>query len=154
VLNTITDSTLLAYDMFVSRLSLEDRRQYYTDSLVAADLFGIPAGIVPQTYEEFLTYMDRMMNGGIIQVSEQARDIRRALFARTPSGTLLYAGSAVGIALLPKRLRHEFGFSWKLEDWGWLKRIPPICQSLRRYTPGILCANPAATASELLLRWQ
>jgi hypothetical protein len=67
---------------------------------------------------------------------------------------LLFAGSAVGIALLPKRLRLEFGFSWKLEDWRWLKRIPRLCQSLRRYTPGILCANPAATASELLLRWQ
>jgi len=154
VLSTITDSTLLAYDVFVSRLSLEDRRQYYTDSLVAADLFGIPAGIVPQTYEEFLNYMDRMMNSGIIHVSQQARDIRKALFARTPSGMLLFAGSAAGVALLPKRLRHEFGFTWRFEDWRWLRKIPPICKSLRRYTPGILCANPAATASELLLRWQ
>jgi uncharacterized protein (DUF2236 family) len=154
VLSTITDSTLLAYDTLVSRLSIEDRRQYYTDSLVAADLFGIPAGIVPQTYEAFVAYMDHMMNDGAIHVTDQARDIRRALFAKTPSGMMLFAGSAVGIALLPKRLRHEFGFSWKLEDWRWLKRIPRLCQSLRRYTPGILCANPAATASELLLRWQ
>jgi uncharacterized protein (DUF2236 family) len=117
VLSTITDSTLLAYDCWFPAFLNDCRNSvYYTDSLVAADLFGIPASIVPQTYEEFLNYMDRMMNGGIIHVSEQARDIRKALFARTPSGMMLLAGSAVGIALLPKRLRDEFGFSWKLED--------------------------------------
>src|SRR4029450_5584013 len=35
VLSTITESTLLAYDLFVSRLTVQDRRQYYADSLVA-----------------------------------------------------------------------------------------------------------------------
>jgi len=154
VLNTITDSTLLAYEVFVANLSIEDRRQYYSDSLVAADLFGIPSSIVPPTYEDFVVYMEHMMNSGVIHVTDQARDIRRALFAKTPSGMLLFAGSAVGIALLPQRLRREFGFTWKLEEWRWLRKIPSICQNLRRYTPGILCANPAATASELLLRFQ
>jgi uncharacterized protein (DUF2236 family) len=152
VLGTITDSALLAYDMFVSRLTIEDRREYYIDSLVASDLFGIPRGIVPKTYDDFQIYMDRMLEGGILQVSDQARDIRHALFATTPSGMLLYAGSALGIALLPERLRREFGFGWRLDQMQWTRRIPAVCRRLRRYTPSILFANPAATASELLLR--
>jgi uncharacterized protein (DUF2236 family) len=153
VLSTITDSTLLAYDMFVSRLTIEDRRQYYRDSLVAADLFGIPGGIVPKTYDDFTIYMNHMMAGSVIQVSEQAREIRRALFAATPSGILLFAGSALGIALLPERLRCEFGFGWRLEEKRWLRRVPALCRRLRRYTPSLLCANPAATASELFARF-
>jgi uncharacterized protein (DUF2236 family) len=152
VLSTITESTLLAYELFVKKLSSDEREEYYKESLVAAELFGIPSAIVPQTYEEFSAYMARMMVSGEIQVSEQALDIRRALFARTPSGMLLFAGSSVGIALLPERLRREFGFSWEVEQKRWLQRIPSICRSLRRFTPSVFCANPAATASALLLQ--
>ena len=54
--------------------------------------------------------------------------------------------------MLPERLRSEFGFRWKIEQKRWLQRIPAICRSLRRYTPSVLCANPAAIASELLLQ--
>src|SRR5262249_8987441 len=93
-LNTITESTLLSDELFVSKLSMQERCQYYSDSLVAADLFDIPSAIVPQTYDDFLEYMDHMMNSGAMQVSNQAREISRALFARTPSGMLLFAGSA------------------------------------------------------------
>ncbi len=152
VLSTITDSTLLAYDLFVSKLSDADREQYYVESLVATDLFGIPPGIVPQTYADFRVYMERMLESDVIQVSDQALEIRQALFSRTPSGLLLFAGSAVGIAMLPQRLRREFGFQWEFQQRSWLQRIPSLCRSLRRYTPSILCANPAATASELLLQ--
>lgn len=152
VLNTITDSTLLAYELLVAKLSPDEREEYYKESLVATQLFGIPSGIVPQTYDDFRDYMDRMLASDVIQVSDQARQIRQALFAKTPSGMLLFAGSAPGIALLPQRLRREFGFRWKIEQKGWLQRIPALCRSLRRYTPSVLCSNPAALASELLLQ--
>jgi len=152
VLNTITESTLLAYELFVSKLSKQECRQYYSDSLVAAEMFGIPSAIVPQTYEDFLEYMEHMMQSGAIQVGDQARQIARALFARTPSGLMLFAGSTLGIALLPERLRDEFGFRWKIEEKRWLHRIPAICRNIRRCVPSILCANPAATASELIFQ--
>src|SRR6185369_17753992 len=113
--------------------SMNERRQYYSDSLVAVDLFDIPSTIVPQTYDDFLQYMDRMMNGNAIHVTDQARDVANALFARTPSGLMLFAGSAVGIALLPERLRDEFGFHWHLKQKAWLQRLPAICRNIRRY---------------------
>jgi len=151
VLSTITESTLLVYELFVSRLSAEDRESYYSDSLRVAELFGIPEHIVPPTYEDFQIYYDRMMNDGVIQVSEQARGIYEALFARTPSGLLLFAGSAPGIRLLPQHLREGFGFGWKSSRGRLWESIPPVCRGLRRVTPSLLCANPAATLSQLLL---
>jgi uncharacterized protein (DUF2236 family) len=151
VLGTITDSTLLVYELFVSKLSLEDRRQYYADNMKVAELFGIPDSIVPPTYEDFQVYFNRMMSGDTIQVSKQAKDIYNALFAPTPSGLLLFAGSAPSIALLPERLRDEFGFGWKFTRKRLWQRIPSACRGVRRFTPSILCANPAATLSELLL---
>jgi len=92
-----------------------------------------------------------MIEGDVIRVSDEAKDIYKALFARTPSGLLLFAGSAPSIALLPERLREEFGFGWKSRGQSLWQRIPPICRRLRRYTPSVLCANPAATVSQLLL---
>jgi uncharacterized protein (DUF2236 family) len=151
VLSTITDSTLFVYELFVSKLSPEDRERYYEDNLRVAELFGIPESIVPPTYDDFRTYFDRMMEGDVIRVSDEAKDIYNALFARTPSGLLLFAGSAPSIALLPERLREEFGFGWKSRGKTLWQRIPPICRRLRRYTPSVLCANPAATVSQLLL---
>ena len=137
--------------MFVSKLSPEDRESYYADSLRVAELFGIPARIVPPSYGEFQIYFDRMMRGDVIQVSDQAKEIYRALFARTPSGLLLFAGSALSISLLPERLREAYGFGWKSSRDSIWQRIPPVCKSLRRVTPSLLCANPAATLSQLLL---
>ena len=151
VLSTILDSTLLVYDMFVSRLSLEDRRRYYADNMKVGELFGVPESITPPTYDDFLIYFDRMMDSGAIRVSRQAQEVYDALFERTPVGLLLFAGSAPSIELLPRRLRTEFGFSWKLRPHSFLESIPSACRRLRRFTPSILCANPAATLSELLL---
>jgi uncharacterized protein (DUF2236 family) len=151
VLSTITESTLLVYDLFVSRLSMEERARYYNDNLKVADLFGIPRSIVPPTYEDFTVYYESMLASGVICVSDEAKEISRALFAPTPSGMLLLLGSAVSIALLPPKLRDEFGFRWKLPREGWLQRVPGFCRGVRRRTPSVLCANPAATFSELFL---
>jgi len=151
VLSTITDSTLLVYELFVSKLSTEDREQYYADSVRVAELFGIPAQLVPPTYDDFRVYFDRMLDSDVIQVSDQAKQIYRALYARTPSGLLLFAGSALSISLLPKRLREDYGFGLKSSSHSVWNRIPPICREVRRFTPSLLCANPAATLSELLL---
>ena len=151
VLSTITESTLLVYELFVSRLSDEDRESYYADSLMVADLFGIPERLVPQNYQDFQVYFDGMMSGDAIQVSDQAKEIYRALFERTPSGLLLFAGSALSISLLPERLRKAYGFGRKASGDSMWQRIPPLCKGVRRFTPSVLCANPAATISQLLL---
>lgn len=152
VLSTITDSALLAYDLLVARLSLEERCSYYQDSLIAAELFGIPPNITPNTYADFCVYVDRMFSSGTIQVSDQARAVAKALFAPTPSGMLLLGGSAVGICLLPEKLRRDLDLDWSFRSK--LRHVPCVCRAMRRVTPTILCANPAATLSELQLRWQ
>jgi hypothetical protein len=57
----------------------------------------------------------------------------------------------VSIGLLPERLREAYGFGRKSSRNSWWQRIPPVCRELRRFTPSLLCANPAATLSQLLL---
>jgi uncharacterized protein (DUF2236 family) len=148
VLNTITDSTLLVYDRFVKPLSLREREEYYAESLIGARLFGIPDRLVPQSYDGFQAYMDKMLGSEIITVSDTAREIARALFSASPGGTALYLGSSVGIGLLPERLQREFGLRWSPRREKWLERTARVYSRVRRHTPSILVSSPAATLSE------
>jgi uncharacterized protein (DUF2236 family) len=152
VLNTITDSTLRVYESFVAPLSLKERESYYADSLTAAELFGIPSDMVPPTYADFLAYMNRMLESDAIQVSDQAREIAKALFSRSPSGRLLLVGSVVGIGLLPERLQQEFGFHWTPRRERWIQQSAAFAMSVRRHVPAVFCCNPFATLSGLRAR--
>ena len=150
VLATITDSTLLAYELFVRPLSMTEREEFYQDSLLLAKLFAVPERFLPPTYGDFQTYMKNMLSGNVIQVSDAARDISNALFAPTIAGNALYAGSIVGIGLLPDRLRKEFALPWSLRRERWLMSGAGIHRSVRKHIPSIFCASPVATYSELV----
>ncbi|HLQ77433.1 MAG TPA: oxygenase MpaB family protein [Terriglobia bacterium] len=150
VLATITDSTILAYELFVKPLSMTEQEEFYRDSLLLSKLFGVPDSIVPQTYSDFQTYMKDMLDGDVIRVSNSARDIAHALFAPTLAGRALYAGSVVGIGLMPDRLKREFGLTWSPRRERWLQRSAQLHRSVRKHTPAIFCASPVATFSELM----
>jgi uncharacterized protein (DUF2236 family) len=152
VLSTITDSTLLVYDMFVSPLSDEARRHYYRDSLIVAKLFDIPESLIPPTYSDFQHYMTAMLESDTITVSDAAREIARGLFAPSIEGTLLFSMSAIGIGLLPERLRREFGFRWSRRRQTWLSKMARISRRVRGHLPSILCSSPMATFSQFRLR--
>ena len=150
VLATITDSTLLAYELFVRPLSMTEREEFYQDSLLLTQLFAIPERIVPPAYRDFQAYMKNMLSGGTIQVSEAARDISNALFAPTLAGKAMYAGSIAGIGMLPDRLKAEFGLPWSPRRERWLNSGASIHRSVRKHVPSIFCASPVATFSELV----
>ena len=149
VMSTITDSTLLVYDRFVAPLSDHDREDYYLESLVVARLFAIPDNIMPPTYVDFRSYMNRLLHSDVITVSDTAREIVTALFAPSIEGALLRAGSAAGIALLPERMRAEFGFPWSYRREKRLNRFVAGSRWMRGHVPSILCSSPFATLSHL-----
>jgi uncharacterized protein (DUF2236 family) len=150
VLATITDSSLRVYELFVAPLSAEERESYYRDSLTVARLFDIPESIIPSSYSDFTGYMDRMLADGSVCIGNDAREIVAALFSRSLTGALLFGGSAVGIGLLPERLRAEFGLQWRSRYETWLRNAAACSARVRRYVPAFVCSNPLATGSELL----
>jgi uncharacterized protein (DUF2236 family) len=149
VLSTITDSTLLVYDQFVSPLSNDQRQEYYHDSLAVAKLFDVPEHLTPPTYLDFQLYMRHMLESGVVTVSGTACEIGRELFSPSIEGNLLFLVSAIGIGLLPERLRSEFGFKWDRRREIWLSRTARLSRSARGCLPSILCSSPFATWSEL-----
>jgi uncharacterized protein (DUF2236 family) len=152
VLSTITDSTLLVYDLFVSPLSDDDRQQYYNDSLTVAKLFDIPEHLIPPSYKDFQSYMNDTLQSDVITAGDTARDIARGLFSSSVEGSLLFLVSAVGIGLLPERLQREFGFPWSRRRDSWLLRMAAVSRRVRGHLPTIVCSSPFATFSHLRAR--
>src|SRR5207247_10557448 len=100
VLATLIDSTLLVYDMFVRPLAADEKEAYYRDIQVLAGLLGIDASVVPPTLHDFGRYMETMLAGDLLTVSDAARQIVVALFAPPLLGGLARAASFPGIGLL------------------------------------------------------
>jgi uncharacterized protein (DUF2236 family) len=149
VLATITDSSLAVYERFVAPLTAEERESYYRDSLTVARLFEIPESGIPPAYADFQRYMARMLSDNSIRPGTDAREIVKALFSPSVTGGLLFAGSVVGVGLLPAELRRDLGLHWNPRWDAWLRSAARASSRVRRHTPAFLCSNPLATATSL-----
>src|SRR5208283_1774139 len=58
---TLVDSALLAYELVLPPLTLDEREQCYREGRTMAALFGIPRESLPRNWTEFQTYFDSML---------------------------------------------------------------------------------------------
>jgi uncharacterized protein (DUF2236 family) len=147
VLATLIDSTVLVYDLFIRPLSLVERRDYYQDSRVLAELLGIPQNVMPAAYTDFTTYVESMLASEALAVGD-SRTLANALFAPSLMGRFAQAASFVGIGLLPARLREAYGFSWDDKREIRLRRLAELSRRVRRRLPSVICASPRAVFAE------
>jgi uncharacterized protein (DUF2236 family) len=135
---TLVDSAIVAYDLFVRRLSLNDRAAYYEDTKKLAYLFGIPRANVPPSLQGFDDYMQRMLDGNAVAVGPTARTLAREILHPRPwilrMGGPLFSFMTVG--LLPQRLRAAYGLTWS-------KRRERIFQALAKSIRTFLPLVPA-----------
>jgi len=114
---TLIDSALLVYERFVGPLSPPDAERYYAETAVFAELFGVPASVLPPTLEAFRRYVAETV--ATIEVSDEARRIARTIFSPTPLSPsmvwlapVLLVAREVTAGLLPPRLREQYGMDW------------------------------------------
>jgi uncharacterized protein (DUF2236 family) len=109
---TLIDTTLLVYERFVGRLSEDDRRRYYDETVQSAAGFGIPVEVIPSDLEAFEIYMSDMLQGPELAATADNRRLVRDVL-RPPLGLPLRGPTAlvrqITVALLPDRLRDMFG---------------------------------------------
>jgi uncharacterized protein (DUF2236 family) len=112
---TLVDTALLVYTRWVGPLSDADRAGYYEEMKTAAQLFGTPDEVMPPTFGDFRAYMDRMLDGPEIQVTETAREIARAVMhppLPLPLRPAMETANLITAGLMPPRLRREYGLAW------------------------------------------
>ena len=130
---TLVDSALLVHSRWIGRLDLAEEEAYYEDAKTLARLFGTPLEVIPPTLADFRGYMEGMIEGDEICVTETAREIARTVLhppLPLPLRPAVEAVNLVTASLMPPRLRRAYGLSWDparaavaAGSQHWVKRI-------------------------------
>jgi uncharacterized protein (DUF2236 family) len=115
VLFTLVDSGLVVYQLYVEKLSDAEQAAYWDDYKRVGRLFGLRDGDMPDTLADLREYKREMLSGDALHVSEWARRRARAIVLAPPvpwlARPLVETVNFITIALLPDRIRREYGFS-------------------------------------------
>ena len=115
MLFTLVDSGLVVYRAYVGALSREEEAAYWEDYRVVGRLFGLRASDMPRTLADLDDYRRSMLEGDVLHVTDWARERARAIVLEPPVPLrlrpLVETANFVTIALLPDRIREQYGFS-------------------------------------------
>jgi uncharacterized protein (DUF2236 family) len=137
---TLVHASLEAYQRFVERLSPADEERYYQEMAVVARIFGTPAAVIPGSLSEFREYFRAEVEEGDVCVTRPAREIAAVVLDAPLPFPLRFIAPAHRLAtaaLLPKKLRAEYGLSWSaLHELA----LPHAARALRLATAPVMLA--------------
>jgi len=115
ILFTLVDSGMVVYRRYVGALSREEEAAYWEDYRVVGRLFGLRKRHMPATLDDLDAYRRRMLDGDELHVTPWARERAREIVLEPPipwvARPVVEAVNFTTIALLPDRIRREYGFS-------------------------------------------
>ena len=115
ILYTLVDSSIVLYRTYVGRLSRDECERLWADYRVLGRLFGLQATQMPGTLADLEAYGQAMLAGDELSVGDWARRRAREIVLEPPVPTLarplVETANFITIALLPDRIRSEYGFA-------------------------------------------
>ena len=97
-------------------LSLDERDRYWQDFRVIGRLFGLRVRDMPTDVDAFDDYMQSMLDGPDLHVTDRARALAVEIVLRPPvplrAKPLLELANFVTVGLLPDRLRRAYRLGW------------------------------------------
>jgi uncharacterized protein (DUF2236 family) len=116
VLAALADSATLTYERYVGSLSAAEKDALWADYRRVGREFGLRADEMPADWFGFRLYMEAMVDGDVLHVTDAARELAVRVVMRPPvplrMRPVLELVNQITIGLLPPRLRREFGFAW------------------------------------------
>jgi uncharacterized protein (DUF2236 family) len=138
---TLVETALMAHDLVLPPLSVEERERYWTESRTFGALFGLTGDDLPADWAGFAAYTAAMTASDTLTVSPAAREIAAQIFGgarpwlRPPRWY-----RALTASLLPEPLRAGFGFELDERDarsadkaLRWVRRVYPKLPDRLRY---------------------
>ena len=143
---TLLESLPMTYELLVGPLSGEEIDAYCREAAPAARELGA-TGDVPESRAELAEYLARMEASGAIVVGETARELAARVLA-PPFGPLaaplVRTNRLITTALLPERLRREYGLPWGRAERRAFARRVRLLRAAWRMTPRALRWWPEA----------
>jgi uncharacterized protein (DUF2236 family) len=112
---TLVMTSLAVHHRFVGRLARDEMEAYYREMALVGRLFGLPTSVIPPTSADFAEYVNARLAGPEICVTAPAREVAAVILEAplpAPLRVLAPAHRLATAALLPARLREEYGLGW------------------------------------------
>jgi uncharacterized protein (DUF2236 family) len=111
----LVDSQLMFERLTVGRLDDEGRERFHQEQMAGAELLGLDRGRIPPTVAGLRAYIDEVVAGGILTVTDDTRKVAQ-LIRRPPRDVpwrpVLRQVAWWAFATLPGPLRAEYGIRW------------------------------------------
>jgi uncharacterized protein (DUF2236 family) len=149
---TLIVMSVRAFDAWVGPLDTADREAFWREARVVGQRLGIPERASPSSWMELETWFDAQLRpGGPIVVTPTARrlaaDIVRPPIPLVP-GPLIDLAALPGLALLPQRIREDFGIPWSARRALLARLLSSGLRAWVRVVPRSWRAMPHARAAE------
>jgi uncharacterized protein (DUF2236 family) len=146
---TLLDSMILAYEMLVGPLTLEERDRFCVEAVPTGAALGIPGDQMPRTARQLRDYMDRMYASGQIAVGADARTLAASLFSPPlgPAVGLFRITRLVTVGFLPPAIRDGYGFAWDSRRERACRALMKVIRRVRHLLPPMLREWPSARAA-------
>jgi uncharacterized protein (DUF2236 family) len=117
---TLIVTSLRAYERWVGPVTADERETFWHEARTVGTRMGIPLAASPPDWPSLEAWFETMLRpGGPITVTptalDLAPDILRPPLPLVPA-RLIDLAALPGLALLPPRLRDEFGVAWTARD--------------------------------------
>ncbi len=126
---TLVDTALAVYRDFVGPLDARALAEYHRDQRALALLLGAPADRTPGDPVSFRRWFESIVAGDTLTVGAAAREIAMAVL-ETP-GFDRGPVPLITAALLPARLRRDFGLTWDDESAARYRQLVASVRALR-----------------------
>ena len=128
---TLTETSLVAYDLVLPPLSEQETECYYAESKTITALFGIPPALLPDDWKTFVSYNEQMWKSDVLTVTPTARAIAdRILWNRSSWPRIPKWYRALTALLLPPPVREGFRLRYGLaeqksaeDSLKWIRRL-------------------------------
>jgi uncharacterized protein (DUF2236 family) len=114
VLYALVDSAIVVYGKYVGSLDDAAQDAFWSDYKVVGKLFGLRRADMPRDIDALRSYGHDMLSGPTLCVNDWARTRAREIVLEPPvplaARPLVESVNFITVALLPDRIRREYGF--------------------------------------------
>jgi uncharacterized protein (DUF2236 family) len=147
---TLLEMNVRVYELYVGPLSMEEKDSYCAEATAMEAHLRMPEGRLPRTAGELRRYVDAMLAGGEIAVTDAARSLASAV-VYPPAPRIAAPAIAwmrlVTVGLLPPAIRAGYGFSWSSRHEAMFRLSASVVRNLLRLMPSIVRHWPAARSA-------
>ncbi len=140
-------TSIMMYEYGVRDLTYKEKDDHYQEFKNFLYLFGVSPETIPETWNDFLTYYEKTINDGTLQVKPHAKELVTFFLSVTryfPTWAQLPFDTALAwsAGLLPPNIRLQYGLSFGMKERILFDAVRLVLKKTYTKIPFVIRKNP------------